>query len=339
MSGDALYATTRTQGSYNGLFLDDAVTGIHDGSALGIQRNATPGVLKLRIPFPGCSQSESGLFPICCVRDQKYRLKVFLRPLERLIECSNTTINNPSPFEKVFKQTLKNGVETIFTSLDKQTVQQPTLYIETCQYYVSNEYRKELNSKPQVIPFRKYYENTFTFGIYDYAPLDKNAPALVKKRIDGQFLVERSVTFFRSQVQLHKNQYSVLRNVVDASGTSTQFFDSLTLFIAGQPREGPWAPEVWGDIMQHAKEERASSKQLPIMNWGYGWRQEDSLPAKRQPAGGLNFTTADRPIMNVSLLNIPKDAANQQNCEMRTILETWAVYEIVNGHGRFKYAN
>lgn len=338
MSGDALYATTRTQGSYNGLFLDDAVTGVHDGSVLSIQHNATSGVLKLRIPFPGCSQSESGMFPICCVRDQKYRMKVYLRPLERLIECSDSSLIDPSPFGKQFKQTLKDGSFSVFTSYERRLMPQPTLYIETCQYYVPNEYRVELNKKTHTIPFRKYYENIFSFGTYDYSPLDKNAAALVKRRLDGQFLVERSVSFFRTQTQLRKNNYSTLRNI-SIDGTTVPFFDNLTLFIAGQPREGPWPPFVWGDIMQHAKEERATSKELPIMNWGYGWRQEDTLPAKHQPAGGINFTTADRPIHNVSLLNIPPDSSKERNSEMRTILETWAVYEIVNNHGRFKYAN
>ena len=51
-SGDSLFALRHLRGSYNSAFLEDALTGVHDGSSLAIQRAATPSTLRLRIPLP-----------------------------------------------------------------------------------------------------------------------------------------------------------------------------------------------------------------------------------------------------------------------------------------------
>ncbi len=334
ISGDALYALTRTQGTYNGLFLDDAVTGIHNGSAISIQRNAIPGQLKLRVPFPGTLPTDTGLFPICATRQQTFRIKIYLRTLEELIEASDGQ-ESPNPFGKPFVQTFSDGSTQTFQTFTREEMQQPSVVVETRQLYTTNDLREELAKKQQVIPYRRYYENIFTYAQFDYAPLDRNAQALAKRRVDGQFLAERHLNFFRTAGQLRANRLWDFENPKGGD-----YYDSQTLVIAGQPREGPWPPFLYRDVMQHAKEERATAKDLSCMNWGYGFRTEDLLPAKRQPAGGLNFSTADRPTLNTSLLDVPVDQVNgERRTEERVILDAWAVFEIQDGKGRLKFAN
>jgi len=336
ISGDALYALSRTRGSYSGLFLEDKLAGIHDGSALSIQRAATPEQLVLRLPFPGTYIGDTGNFPIAAVRKQNFSLRVTLRKLEELVEASDGRLN-PSPWSSTMYITRKNGGDKeAFTCTKLIDMQKPVLLLETKQLYTTNRLRELLEEEEHIICFRRYYENVFSFNDSDYKPLDRGAVALRTRLLDAQFLAERVVHFFRSRIRFRTNQLYKFQQ--DVSGNL--YYDSLKLVIAGKDREGPWAPFVYGDVVQHAKEERASGTGISIMNWGKGWRQGDSFPAERQPDGGINFTNAGRPQLNISLLNIDVDPVLKERIsELRSVVESWAVYQIKGGRGRFKYAN
>jgi hypothetical protein len=130
-------------------------------------------------------------------------------------------------------------------------------------------------------------------------------------------------------------QYNFENNLL-----GNQFYNTMKLVIAGKDREYEWEPFVWTDVVQHAKEERATTKAITTMNWSYGWRQEDEISASKQPVGGLNFTTAIRPQLYINLRDIRIDTIlKERSCEMRSIAEAWAVYEIKDKRGRFKFAN
>jgi hypothetical protein len=154
--------------------------------------------------------------------------------------------------------------------------------------------------------------------------------------LDGQFLGERVTSFFRSQIRFRTNQLYKFQQ--DISGNP--YYNSMKLIIAGKVRDGDWESFVYADMMQHAKEERATDIGIITMNWSKGWRKGDGFPAERQPDGGINFTTAIRPQLNITLANITYDPVLKQRIsEMRSVVEGWAVYQIKGGRGRFKYAN
>jgi hypothetical protein len=334
VSGDALYALSRTRNSYNNLFVDDTSAGIHDGTPRSIQLNATPGQLSIALPFPGCQLGDNGLLPICAMREQKFRLKIFLRKLEEVVESSGGQ-PNPAPWNMPLKiQKSRNAPFIQFKPIDRIHIAQPVLSVETRQFYVSNKCRQTLMNMNHTIPFRRYFENIFNFNDFDYSPLDRNAIATSVRLLDGQFNAERIVYFFRNSIFTHNNQLINFEGGISGS----DFYNTLDFIIAGKDREGPWAPWVFKDLMQHAKEERATSKNVSIMNWSYGWRQEDTIPATKQPEGGINFTTADKPNININLQNvIPGNSG--RNVELRSIIESWGIFEIVDGRGRFKYGN
>lgn len=336
ISGDGLYALSRTRGSYNGFFLDDTEAGIHDGSVLSIQRAASPNRLVLRIPFPGTYIGDPGHFPIAAVRNQKFRLKVTLRNLEELIEASDSRIN-PKPWGLDMKiQTKKGEEDQFFKTLDLIKIPKPVLFLETKQLYVTNALREKLINDEHIICFRRYFENIFTFNSYDYAPLKRGAAAVTTRLVSAQFLAERIVSFFRSNIRFRSNQLYKFRQDVPEN----RYYDSLKLVIAGKDREGPWPPFVYEDVMQYAKEERSSDTGISIMNWSKGWRQDDEQPSIRQPEGGINFTTASKPQFNISLLRVEIDPVLRDTIsEMRSIVESWAVYQIKDNRGRLKYAN
>lgn len=80
------------------------------------------------------------------------------------------------------------------------------------------------------------------------------------------------------------------------------------------------------------------------MNWSRGWRQEDEPPAIREPTGGINFTTADRPQLNVTLTDIVRNPdldppLGYKQAQMISVCESWALYKIEKGRGGLVYAN
>ena len=332
-----VHALSRTRGSYNGLFLDDKVAGIHDRSYMSIQRNATPDRLVIKLPFPGCQAGDSGYFPIAAVKQQSFRVRIVLRNIEDLVESTNTVVGlKPKPWGIMLKCIQADGSEQRFRALDLIKIPKPVLFVETRQLYVSNEVRSKLAKENHTIPFRRYFENVFNFNDFDYSPLDRNAVAVSTKFIDSQFLVERITHFFRTSQNIRQNRLYNFNN--DLSGN--QFYNTMKLVIAGKDRETEWAPFVWTDVVQHSKEERASNQGITTMNWSYGWRQEDEISASKQPVGGLNFTTAMRPQLYINLTNInPDPILKQRSCEMRSTAEAWAVYEIKDKRGRFKFAD
>ena len=62
--------------------------------------------------------------------------------------------------------------------------------------------------------------------------------------------------------------------------------------------------------------------------------------APREPEGTVNFTTADRPTIHIQLANIVRNVyLGQRKAEMRVYVESWNVYEVVNGRGRLMFAS
>ena len=336
ISGDALYALSRTRGSYNGLALEDSLAGIHDGSALGVQRAANPGRLVLRLPFPGTYIGDTGHFPIAAVKKQNFRLRVTLRKLEELVEASDSRID-PFPWSRTLYIVKGRGQDKIaFKTIDLIKMQKPSMLLETRQLYTTNRIRELIQEEEHIICFRRYFENVFSFNDFDYSPLDRAATAISVRALSGQFLAERVTSFFRSRIRFRSNQLYKFQQ--DISGNP--YYDSMKLVIAGKEREGNWDAFVYADMIQHAKEERATDIGIITMNWSKGSRKGDGFPADRQPDGGINFTTAVRPQLNISLANITYDPVlGQRISEMRSIVESWAIYQIKGGRGRFKYSN
>jgi hypothetical protein len=91
LSGDSLYSLAQTANSNNQFYLDGAQTGQHEGSARAIAAAATPGLLRLRVPWPGAQGLRDGGFPICGTKGQTFRLRLHLRRPEQLWESATAT--------------------------------------------------------------------------------------------------------------------------------------------------------------------------------------------------------------------------------------------------------
>jgi hypothetical protein len=315
-SGDALWATSRSRGTLNSAFLDNRLVGLHSGSALAVGRNATPGRLRLPLPLFGCQSLDDGGFPSCCIPQQQYRIRCFLRKLEDLVEASDGRAK-PQPWGasgwKI--QSSASGPVSTFSTLPIQEILSLSILLETRHVYTDAETRLGLQKVRNEIPFERVYENIYTQNQYDYAPIERGAIAAITRRLEGVHPAARIVSFFRSQRAVRANQLWNIQN--DISGG--QFYNNMKLVIAGKDRETLYSPLVWDKLVKHAKEERDSGLPFATMNWTVGDVRSRRQPFARQPDGSVNFTTADRPTLYIEL----NDTVGK-NTFLHSIVETWA---------------
>jgi len=343
-SGDQLFALSSTEGSWNSGYLVSQYTGGVDvGPTPGrsIAYRATPSRLRLPLPLPGLQTPGDGGFPICCMPHQAYRIRMKLRALEDLVE-SDKPVCKPEPWlgqsPITFSYTPDGAtVPYTFSPLARNKIGQPTILLETRQAYVPHEIQKGLQNNRQSIPFRRPFENIFTFGPNDYVALDSGGIAAVTRRLDARHPVERVVWFFRTANAIDNNRLS---DMIDPSGADGQFYNGIKLVIAGRDREELFGPLVWQDIESYAKDEIDSGYNIGEMRWNRGDKYDEIRPFSRVPEGAVNFTSADRPTLYIQLNNVPPQAiSGLRKSEMRVFFEGWAVFEVEQGRGRLKFAN
>jgi hypothetical protein len=189
----------------------------------------------------------------------------------------------------------------------------------------------------QSIPFRRPFENVFTFGPADFAALDVSSIAASTRRLDACHPVERLVVFFRTANALDQNRYTDLVNPLSPDG---QFYNAMKLIIAGRDREFDFSSLVWQDIEAYAKDEIDSGYTISEMRWNLGDMYSQVRPFSRVANGTVNFTTADRPTLYFQLNNVPaQTVSGQRNVDLRVVRDGWNVYEVEQGRGRLLFAN
>lgn len=337
-SGDALFALRHLRGTYNSAFLEDALTGVHDGSPLAIQHAATPSQLRLRVPLPFCQHANEGGLPLCALKSQQFRLRVTLRRLEDLVECSGTAPGaKPNPWERDFIQQLRMGVggDLTFKSIPRYLMAEPTIYLENKQVYIEGPEQKALcaDKEEYIATYSRLYENRFTFGAQDYA----GNPAISKRLIEGRHPAEQMYWFFRSREDLMANRLWKFEPSAATASAATTYYNAMKLTVAGRDREDYWSPQVWQDIEAHAKQERYSGRGIGSMNWSYGAQHAHRGPREFSPTGTLNFTSADRPTVYVELA--PGSTVSTSNSQMNLVVDGYGTYSVRDSRGGLLYAN
>ena len=358
-SGDGLYAKQLTEGSLNSSGLAFKQAGVtaasNDTSPAGIralQMRATPGHLRIYLPLPGMQCPKDSGFPLIGLPSQTFRIKGTLRKLEDLVVSSDPLTRKPAPWAMPeFVIAYPNGPVT-FAPKPFLDIGQPTILLSTVQHYISLEEGEEVRSTAIQIPFRKQFENQFSFGELDYIPLDKGGQAVATRYIDGRHPAERLFWFFRNSTLVEQNRLDVFYNdyfqykpVSETQAYTSEFYYGIKLNIAGKEREDLYGASLWNHIVPVAKHENVSfemgmGKGIGSMMWSLGDTYGTVYPAPRNPEGTVNFTTADRPTMYIQLANImPNLYLAARKAEMRVYVDSWNVYEVVNGRGRLMFAN
>ena len=324
-SGDTLFATRAARGSLNSGYLENKLAGWHDGSAISIGGNATPPRLRLELPFIGDNRG----FPSISMRHQPFKLRLELRPLEEVIESSDMTSSAAAAPWLLPSMTYGNNT---FKPLTRTAIASPTLQLETRHIYTDGETQMALRKTPIEIPFNHIYENKYTFGPTEYAPLIRGVPAYVTRRVDAQHPAARLIWYIRTQNDLRTGRRWRFSPTAD-----TEYYAAQSLIIAGRDRETLFTPFIWNALTLHAKETRDCGAGIGEMSWDLG---DIRGPHESQPEGSVNFTTADRPTLYTSLAAAPNDTyLGGPSTEMIAAVDTWAIYVIEKDRGFLKYGN
>ena len=336
-SGDMLYAKQQTEGSLN-------------FGELTLQQ-ASQQRCRLTLPLPGMQVPGDAGLPLCALSWQKYRIRATLRRLEDLIICSDPTVFKPSPWSvPSFLAHYVDG-NYPFVPLAREQIAPPRITLSTVQQYVSEEVQQRLRASPMEIPYRRLFENRFTFGELDYISLDKGGVSSVTRLLDGRHPTERLLWFFRNgdtqdsnRLDDFANHYFDAATIPPHVPTAVQpyttpygeFYYRIKLNIAGREREDAYSPLVW-NLLSSLQDERANAAHIGSMNWSTG-SHATLYPAPRQPEGTVNFSTADRPTLLIELANVNAMVTGQRKAEMRVATEGWCVYVVKEGRGKPMFA-
>jgi hypothetical protein len=328
VSGDSLYSLAQTTNSNNQFYLDGAQTGQHEGSAREIAAAATPDLLRLRIPWPGANGLRDGGFPLCALKTQTFRLRLHLRRPELLWEAATAT--TVAPWDQTFSVP---GPGITVSGCGRSGLKPPELLLETTQHYLNEATVRALVAKRLEIPYIKFYDETYTFSGADYAPLDRGGVALAQRRLEGRHPMERLLLIFRLQQWLEAGQR--WRVATDAA---QQFYNTISLQIAGRDREYAWEPAIWQDVEAVVKDDRAANRHQSEIRWNVRPAPDWLWYESRQPTGTVNFTTASRPTLSVDLRDVPVNPrTGERATEMQVCGESWATYIVEAGRGRMLF--
>jgi hypothetical protein len=337
VSGDALWASRAARGSLASAYLENSLAGWHDGSVAAVSAAAAPPRLRLELPFIGGARRG---FPSIAMRRQGFKLRLHLRPLEEVVESSDAGAQAaPRPWEWP-SLTVATDPPRTFKPLARTAIGAPALQLETRHIYTDGESQLALRNGSWDVPFSRLYENTFTFGPKEYAPLERGVAATVTKRVDAQHPAARLFWFLRAQNDLRAGR----RWKVTADVSGEEFYANESLIIAGRDRETLASPFVWGDLTNHAKEDRWPGPGFGEMCWDLGAPAGTSARERSergaQPEGTVNFTTADRPTLYTELTAVPPDLLlGKPSTEMTAVVDTWAIYNIEGDRGVLRYGN
>lgn len=333
-SGDFLYMWTHLQSTLNQESLALKEFGSHTGSALDIQRNATPGKLKLRLPLIGCSHPDDGGLPFVALPGQKYRVRAKIRKLEDLVESSAGDIK-PAPWARSdLTWTDSNGNKTHIHPFTRENIGKPLITLETTQKYVRQDIQELLKTTANQIPFLRPFENILSLDKADYAGVEKGQASYVTKRIDGRHPAEGILVSFQSDYYAEKNQLWNLNNPL-----TNDYYNTLKLLVAGKDRESEWSPEIWQGLSPFAKSEKCPGIPLSWISFTYGPGFGYRAPERRKPSGTLNFTSADRPTLWMNIKDTLPNSRGQKKVKLRATTIGWGLYRVEGQRGTLFFGN
>lgn len=325
-SGDTLWASKLSRGSLNAAYLDQALTGMSDVSGTTLYRNATPGRLRLPLPMLGGLRG----IPSIAMRQQNFRLKLVVRPLEECIECSDESVIYPSPWKEpafLITPPLNLGAPYSVAPVPRESIGKPTIFLETRHIYLDPESRELIKSKDHEIPYSIFFENNFTFGGLDY----KGAIATFVRNIDASHTASRLFWFLRTKDDLQRGRRWATSNA------GNTYYSQMSLLIAGRDRESLQAPLIWNTLVPFSKEEKDPGFSIGEMNWDLGNTIRSQEPV---PEGSINFSTAEKPVFLISL-QAPNASQTFQTqvVEMTLVIESWCLYTVEEQRGFLRYSN
>jgi hypothetical protein len=334
-SGDFLYSWYHLQSSLSQEALALKEMGCHLGSALDIQRNATPKKLTLRLPLIGCAHPDERGFPFVSLPGQKFRIRCKIRRLEDLVESSSQAAK-PEPWSRTdLKITSASEFQTPFQPITREQIGKPLITLETTQRYVRQDLQLLLKKNKTQIPFLRPFENKLSLDPSDYVAVGNGGTSYVTKRLDGRHPSESLMIFFQSEYNVERNQLWNLKNPLG----SGKYYNTMQLLIAAKEREKRWDNNLWEKISPWTKAEKTSGLPISWISFTVGPQYGSKNPEVRRPSGTVNFTSADKPTLWMDITDTLPTRLGQKRVTMRAITIGWGIYTVEDERGGLTFGN
>ena len=299
-------------------------------------KSATPQKLRVYLPILGQQSEHDKGFPTTALSGQNFKIRVFLRKLEEVIEASDGRLN-PDPFNKTFYQkTSANATPQQFLTLKKSQIPGPILTLETTQVYIGRDAQEFLRKTVINIPFVQVQNSQFTIEDSKWTPV-RNANTIVQIPLTLDFV--GAVSRIMVGVQTVASQQAGQRyNLNPPPGGSTQFLQTLRLNTGLRDRLNEWPVSVWreqSNYYKNAREARDPNDQ-PLNVYTLTFGGADSTA----PMGTFNMSRSDTQILYVTLSAIANDSrSNSRKAYIIVYAEAWNVFSIKDGKGHLMFAD
>ena len=338
LHGEYLDWRLRQKHGFATSLLVSSETGGREETQLAIARSATPGLLRVPLPILGSQRLGDPGLPMVALKQQRFRLRIYIRNLEDVIVASDSRIR-PNPWNMpLCIQSSPNGpIDTSQKTLARPTMKNIDMSLETVQIYVPSDVQVFLKSQTLRFPFKTVQFQQFT--------IEDNQMTAAAPPFNINFQFPMNVDFIGSADVLLlgiRSEASTLAgqrtNLRPAPGLSTQFINNLRLNIANIDRIQIADIPIVREVASYWKNERMGldllDNSLPqeiytISFGGYGFSE---------PAGTLNFTRAVLPTMYLNLASTAYDPRTISRKAFALLYaETWNVFEITSGKGKMMF--
>ena len=313
-----------------------ALAGRHQLGTGRIAKAATPKQLRVYLPILGCQTPDDMGFPMVATSAQRFRIRVFLRPLEEVIEASDSRLN-PAPWSKTFIQrTSATDPGTQFQTSPKTALKGPVIALETTQIYLPRDVQDFLKRKTLAIPYLQVQLSQFTIEDNKWDPLIKNGVNVsLPFELDFIGSVQRLTVGAQTIASIQAGQRY---NISPPAGGANTFLQALRVNVGTQDRINKFPATIFREVANYyknQKEPRAPNGDLlNVFTLTFG-------PAETtKPLGTFNMSRTQDVILYVDLAAIAiEPRLSNRKCYVYVFGEAWNLFEVKDGRGKMLFAD
>ena len=296
-----------------------------------LSNRATPPRLYIPIPMVANQALNDQGFPLTALSNARFRIRIFLKKLEEVIEASDGRLN-PNPWAKTFIQTTQTRQQQ-FTTLYKYQMPPLNITLETTQIYLPRDAQDLLKKTTLNLPFIQTQLSKFTIESNKW-PNTSDTTVTLPCPLDFTGAISRLTVFVQSDAAIRAGQ---LYNIAsDLSGQA--FLNTIRLNSGTIDRLNMFPSEIWRDVANYYKNQRSpqmDSKPLNVYTMTFG---QDST---YRPLGTFNMTRVNNnAVLYVDLASISNDPrTNSKKAYLHVFAESWNILEIKEGRALVLFAD
>ena len=300
-----------------------------------IAKAATPKQLRVYLPILGNQTLDDPGFPIVALGGQRFRIRIFLRRLEEIIESSDSRLN-PQPWDKTFRlktSAADPGYE--FQTKPREHIGGPILTLETTQIYVPRDVQDFLKKTTLELPFIQNQLCQYTIEDSKFEPVVNGATVIIPCELDFIGSVQRLTVGLQTVASIQAGQrYDVSTPV----GGATSFIQSLRLNNGTRDRINQFSAQIYRDVANYYKnlKEPREPNGLPFNVYTLTFGPSETT----KPLGTFNMSRTFDSILYLELAPIAKDSRlDSRKSFIYVFAEAWNIFEIKNGKGKMLFAD